>query len=133
MVHQREARSAGPLVQVRVKPSIASIDNRLHSGTDGVAIDTGADVKVVDVSLIRHRTVAGQEDERIGCCRESAVEKAHTLSGVSVWAAQIAEHLLVEFPSQADSYGHTSARKRRATICVRLTFSFACQEKACQL
>ena len=64
---------------------------------------------------------------------EPPIEKTDTLRGVRSAGGAGRRSLLMQCPGQADRYWHASARNRRATICVRLTFSFACQENACQV
>ena len=118
-------------MNVRVEHPIARIKCPLHRGADGVPVDAGADLEVGDVVLVRHRPVASQEYKRALPDRDPPIEEPDTLGGVCVRPSQVAEYLLVQETGQADDYGHVSARSRRATICVSVTFSFACQEKAC--
>src|SRR5262249_7292752 len=71
----------GPVVIGEVKPALAAVQHRLHGAADGLAVDARAGPRVVDVALVRHRLVAGHEDQwRFGAgAGQPAVEEAHPL------------------------------------------------------
>jgi hypothetical protein len=119
-------------VEVGVEHPVAGVEDALHGGPDGVAVDPGTDRVVDDVLLVRDGHVLGHHDRRLAGGKPS-VEEADPLRGVRVRSAEVREDPLVEVSRKVDGYGHVSALNRRATIWVSVTFSFACQEKACHV